>query len=370
MSTNSTATQVAVKAAEKGFKTEFGSAIIAAIFVVYCIGLIAYLRFAVSNDTIFGLAIRCRKKQTTMKSVKVLTWLEIVAILTPPIVIAVVWSSYLSSRTMFPKVTVLAVCLLIFFIVCLIIGFAHWQGNKWHLKRGIAAIFSLAILACLVFAFAVSVLGKTYSFSGFSAIILTVNFIPACFLVFQKTLWNDNDIRLLYEAIAKDIAKPDYKTKIAQPNYDERADLKSTLVLNFKKSGRFFKLYGAIAALFYIITLVVYLVVILAREVNQTKYIGITTPVFLLFSDLVILSLREQPVSVDGKNSVKELQITDIIYSPTFQSFVMVFVRVLLCFFPYIWLIMYSFVYLIVQIVASFDLSYAIFSTTKVLGNE
>jgi len=45
-------------------------------------------------------------------------------------------------------------------------------------------------------------------------------------------------------------------------------------------------------------------------------------------------------------------------------------VRLLLCFNVNYWLIVYSFIYVIVQIVGSFDLSYAIFSTTEVMGNE
>lgn len=118
------------------------------------------------------------------------------------------------------------------------------------------------------------------------------------------------------------------------------------------------------------ITLVVYFSVVFVRENNSYRYTGISTPVFLIFTDLVILSLRERPVSVDGKNSVKELQITDIVYSSTFQSFFLFLVRLLLCFNVEYWLIVYSFIYVIVQIVGSFDLSYAIFSTTEVMGNE
>lgn len=212
----------------------------------------------------------------------------------------------------------LAVCLMILFIVCLIIGFTHWQGNKWYLKRGVAAILGVAILAAFCFAFAVSCLGKTYSYSGFSAIMLTANFIPACFLIYQKTLWSDNDIKLLYEEVAKQIAKPDYKTKIEDPEYNERAELNSTIDMNRKQIEKHFKLYGIIAAFCYILTLVIYLVVIFAREIDSIKHLGIITPVFLLFSDLVILSLRDQPLSIDGKSSTKELEITDVIYSPAF----------------------------------------------------
>ena len=62
------------------------------------------------------------------------------------------------------------------------------------------------------------------------------------------------------------------------------------------------------------LTLIAYLIVVMVREDSSIKYLGITTPIFVILSDLVILSLREKPISVDGKSSVKELEITDVIY--------------------------------------------------------
>lgn len=121
---------------------------------------------------------------------------------------------------------------------------------------------------------------------------------------------------------------------------------------------------------FYVATLVVYLVVVLTREEDGLKFIGLTTPVFLIASDCLLLSLREKPLSVDGKSSLKEFKITDLVYSTVFQSFVLLAIRVILCFNKYQWLIMYSAVFLIVQIVASFDLCYAVFPSSQALGNE
>jgi len=219
-----------------GLRTESASAITAAVFFIYCVSLIAYLWVVVKNDTIFGMVIRCRKKQASMKKIKIITWLQIIAILIPPIVLAVVWSTVIVHNSEFPVVAVLSVCFWITYPVCMIIGFTHWQSNKWYLKAGVAAIFGLALIFCVTFAFAVSCLGTTYSHSGASAIIFSVNFIPACFLAFQKTHWSDNDIKLLYKSIATEIALPDYNTKIAQPEYDEMADLKSTIEINKKHS--------------------------------------------------------------------------------------------------------------------------------------
>jgi hypothetical protein len=81
-------------------------------------------------------------------------------------------------------VHILAVVLIVFFIQALLLGFAHWEGNRWHLKTGVAGLFALAIFAAWAFGFALSCLGRTYSYSGFTALLFTANFIPACFLVY------------------------------------------------------------------------------------------------------------------------------------------------------------------------------------------
>lgn len=41
-----------------------------------------------------------------------------------------------------------------------------------------------------------------------------------------------------------------------------------------------------------------------------------------------------------------------------------------MCFNKNYWVIVYSVIYIFVQIIASFDLSYAIYSTARVMGNE
>jgi hypothetical protein len=87
---------------------------------------------------------------------------------------------------------------------------------------------------------------------------------------------------------------------------------------NMKMSSRWYRLYAIVAGCVYVGTLVIYLIVVMAREPEQIKFIGISTPIFVIFSDVVILSLREMPLSVDGKSSQKELEITDIVYSTTF----------------------------------------------------
>ena len=145
-------------------KVDYGSAIYGAIFIAYCVGLISYLRFGVQNDAVLGLAARLRKKGASLKSIKIWTVIEVSVILAIPFVIAILWSIHLNSKNSFSSIRILAVFLSIFFITLVIIGFTHWEGNKWYMQRGTLAVFGIAVLSAWAFAFAVSVIGETYSF--------------------------------------------------------------------------------------------------------------------------------------------------------------------------------------------------------------
>lgn len=43
--------------------------------------------------------------------------------------------------------------------------------------------------------------------------LFTANFFPICFLVYQKNLWEDNDVKLLFTSVATEIAAPNYNPK-------------------------------------------------------------------------------------------------------------------------------------------------------------
>jgi hypothetical protein len=49
---------------------------------------------------------------------------------------------------------------------------------------------------------------------------------------------------------------------------------------------------------------------------------------------------------------------------------VLLLIRGALCFFKNYWLLVYSIIYLLIQIIGAFDLSFAIFTTARVVGNE
>lgn len=88
------------------------------------------------------------------------------------------------------------------FVQAIIIGFAHWEGNKWQMKWGIAILFAIAVGTAWAFAFALSCLGKTYSYTGYTALLFTLNFIAVCFLTYQKNVWYDLEVKHLFTDVA------------------------------------------------------------------------------------------------------------------------------------------------------------------------
>ena len=79
----------------------------------------------------------------------------------------------------------------------------------------------------------------------------------------------------------------------------------------------------------------VYLGVFVGKETDEdTEGLAYLNPIFIVCTDLVVLSLREQAVKI--RNSSDQ---SSFIYSPTFQSIVLLFNRVLLCYNKEYWLI-------------------------------
>lgn len=80
---------------------------------------------------------------------------------------------------------------------------------------------------------------------------------------------------------------------------------------------------------------------------------------------MVILSLREQTVRI----RVKEQQ-TPIVYSPTFQSLILLLSRVLLCYNKEYWLLNQALVYFVVQCICAYDATQTMFLKTENVRDE
>ena len=121
----------------------------------------------------------------------------------------------------------------------------------------------------------------------------------------------------------------------------------------------------AISVIFYVIPMLVFGILISVNEGEDTKGLGIQTPVFLFFSDLVIFTLKEQSISFKSEESSALF-----IYDTLFQSMVLLLIRGLLCFGKEYWLIMYAIIYFMIQMIGAFDFSQTIFIRAEAIRDE
>lgn len=125
------------------------------------------------------------------------------------------------------------------------------------------------------------------------------------------------------------------------------------------------KLTGAL--ILYLVTFGVYTGVFVAKEDSSdgTRGLAYLNPAFILASDFVILSLRAQTINIRKLEAERS-----IIYSPTFQSTVLLFSRVLLCYNKTYWLMNLAIVYFVVQCLCAYDATQTLFLGSESVRNE
>lgn len=87
-----------------------------------------------------------------------------------------------------------------------ILGFVVWYGAKWNMSRAVAIFLSLGAFSAWLFTMTVSLESNNYTYSGASAILLSTNFIPACYILQKKTVWKDVPLYALFRALAEQVA--------------------------------------------------------------------------------------------------------------------------------------------------------------------
>ena len=121
--------------------------------------------------------------------------------------------------------------------------------------------------------------------------------------------------------------------------------MKQTLSSIAEDENQSLKCKLIIATVLYMITMGIYLGVFVAKEDNdKIRGLAYLNPVFILASDIVVLSLREQTVKIRAK----EGKGSSFIYSPSFQSLILLFTRVLLCYNKEYWLMNQAIVYFLI----------------------
>ena len=146
----------------------------------------------------------------------------------------------------------------------------------------------------------------------------------------------------------------------------ENLTMKKTISQITSKENKYLLFRISVAFILYIATLFVYLGVFKDKEEDEdVSGLAYLNPVFIMFTDIVILSLREQTVKIrkrEGQGS--------FIYSPTFQSVILLFSRVLLCFNKEYWLMNQALVYFIVQCLCAYDATQTVFLRNENVRDE
>ena len=110
----------------------------------------------------------------------------------------------------------------------------------------------------------------------------------------------------------------------------------------------------------------VYLGIFIHKEDDDAiRGVALLNPIFILASDIVVVSLRQQTVNIRARE-----QQGSFIYSPTFQALVLLLCRVLLCYNKQYWLINQALVYFIVQCVCAYDATQTIFLRSENVRDE
>lgn len=120
-----------------------------------------------------------------------------------PLGIAIGWAATISSLNygIISIITVLCGCL---FITFFLIGLLQWYGTRWVEFNFVTVIsFVIAALCVWTFTLVVSLVGRDFSYTSCSFTLLTVNYLPACWIVYLKTLNNDINLRMLIVEMTK-----------------------------------------------------------------------------------------------------------------------------------------------------------------------
>ena len=122
------------------------------------------------------------------------------------------------------------------------------------------------------------------------------------------------------------------------------AKMQENIAIVVATENKFLLIRLVIAFTLYLATMGAYVGVFLKKEESNDTIRGlaILNPIFILVSDIVIGSLRQQTVKIRRGSR------QSFIYSNTFQAFILLFNRVLLCYNKEFWLMNQAFVYFLV----------------------
>ena len=242
-------------------------------YLAYCLIIFAVLK-GFKFDLIYGLVGFLRKRQSSAACINVTVVIYLLVIVLTPIAIAVTWALTLHGAKGADNIRSAGVILTILFSTSILLAFSSWYGSKWYFGRVVGFLLGFAVLAGWIFVLVTTLIPANFSFSGTSAILFSANFLPACYIVHEKTTHKDIPLVKLFTAIATKMAKPktdDAEEQAAgmtrlQKQEKEQKELESIISGLMDGENRYYWWRIAISVIFYVIPLLAFAIVIGANE--------------------------------------------------------------------------------------------------------
>ena len=176
-------------------------------YLVYCLIVFIVLK-CFKFDLVYGLVGSLRRRQCSAACINFTVVIYLLVIVLTPIAIAAVWAMTLNTGKDPDMLRSAGVGLTILFSTAILLAFSAWYGSKWYFGKIVGILLIVAMLAGWTFVLVTTLIPSNFSFSGTSAILFSANFLPACYIVHEKTTHKDIPLVKLFTAIAEKMARP------------------------------------------------------------------------------------------------------------------------------------------------------------------
>ena len=250
-------------------------------YLVYCLVVFIVLK-CFKFDLVYGLVGFLRKRGSSAGCIRVTVIVYLLVIVLTPIAIAGAWALSLKADQEADAVRSAGVTLTILFSSSILLAFSSWYGSKWYFGRIVGTLLAFAVLSGWIFVLVTTLVPANFSFSGTSAILFSANFLPACYIVHEKTTHKDIPLGKLFSAIASRMTEPKEdgtegepeETKL-QKQEKEQGELDLIIDILMEGENRYYWWRIAISIVFYLIPLLIYGIIIGTSEETSLKGLGL-----------------------------------------------------------------------------------------------
>jgi len=85
--------------------------------------------------------------------------------------------------------------------------FTEWYGRKWTHNNLTILLGKLSVFCVIVFMLLINLLSDPFTITGSSSCIFSLNFIPICFLIYEKKNALNINVRILIETLCQELSE-------------------------------------------------------------------------------------------------------------------------------------------------------------------